>query len=131
MANKGKTLVVKKLKGAKLVSWSKSMLSKSKLNKDSRAGIIVDKNGTPQLFVFDTPAFLDVLSTIDEALVDRLPDDEYNSKSSNPAGWLIDEIEARLPLNPKYIQSLRDAVEEAKKRGWVPFSKVRRSLSLK
>ena len=86
-------LVVKELKDAKLVGWTKSMLSKFKLHRDSGAGIIVDKNGVPQLFLFDTSALLDILSTIDEALVDRLSDEEYNSKSANPAGWLIDEIE--------------------------------------
>ena len=131
MTDKKGGLVIKEFRGAKLVSWTKSLLSKFKLHRDSRAGIIIDKRGIPQLFLFDTPAFLDVLSTIDEALVDRLSDEEYNSRTSNPAGFLIDEIEARLPLNPEYIQSLRDAIEEAKKKGWVPFSKIKKQLGLK
>ena len=131
MSNKRSGLMVKKLKGAKLVAWTKSILSKFKLHKTSRAGIITDKNGVPQLFIFDTPAFLDVLSTIDEALVDSLPDEKYNNKSTNPAGWLIDEIESKLPLNPKFVQSLKDAIEEANKRGWIPFSKIQRSLGFK
>lgn len=129
--NKRSALVIKKLEGAKLVSWTKSILSKFKLHKDSRAGIIMDKSRVPQLFIFDTPAFLDVLSTIDESLVDRLSDEEYASKEANPAGWLIDEIEAKLPPNPKFIQTLKDAIEEAKRKGWVPFSKLQKNLGLK
>ena len=131
MNNKRGAIVVKELKGAKLVSWTKSILSKFKLHKDSRAGIIVDKNGIPQLFIFDTPAFLDVLGTFDEALVDHLSDEEYHSKTANPAGWLIDEIEAKLPPNPKFVQSLKDAIEEAKRKGWVSFSKIQKNLGLK
>jgi len=129
--NKKTHIVVKKLEGAKLVSWTKFVLSKFKLHKDSRAGIIVDKNGVPQLFVFDTPAFLDVLSTVDESLVDRLSDAEYHSKNANPAGWLIDEIEAKLPPNPKFVHTLKQAIGEAKRKGWVPFSKIQREFGLK
>lgn len=130
MSNKRGALVVKDLKGAKLVAWTKSVLSRFKLSRDSRAGLVLDEDGTPQLFVFDTPAFLDILSTIDEALVDKLTDKEYNAKEINSAGWLIDEIESRLPLNPKFIQSLKDAITEAKKKGWIPFSKIQNSLGL-
>jgi len=131
MSNKRGGLVIKEFKGAKLVAWTKSILSKFKLHQTSRAGIIVDKNGVPQLFIFDTPAFVDMLSTIDEALVDRLSDEEYNTKTANPAGWLIDEIETKLPLNPKFVQSLKDAIEEANRRGWIPFSKIQKSLAAK
>lgn len=129
--DKRRPLVVKKLEGAKLVSWTRFVLSKFKLHKDSRAGIIVDKNGVPQLFIFDTPAFLDVLSTIDEPLLDRLSDAEYHLKNSNPAGWLIDEIEAKLPPNPEFVHTLKEAIGEAKKKGWVPFSKIQKEFGLK
>ena len=88
----------------------------------------MDRNGTPQLFIFDTFALIDVLSEIDEKLVDRLPIPDYHSKSVNPAGWLIDELESRLPLDPKYIKSLKDAIDEANKKGWVPFSKIQKEL---
>ena len=128
MATKKQAIALKELKGAKLVGWTKSVLSKLKLEKGSKAGVILDKNSVPQLFVFDTPAFLDMLSTIDEALVDRLSDKEYNSKTANPAGWLIDKIELNLPLNPQYVQSLQNAIEEADEKGWIPFAKIQKSL---
>ena len=130
MSNKKKSLIIKNLSGTKLISWPNSILSKMKIKNDSRAGIIVDKNGTPQLFIFDTPAFLDVLSTIDESLVDRLSDSEYHSKSANPAGWLIDEIESKLPPNPQFVQSIKDALKEAENKGWISFTSIKKNLGL-
>ncbi len=127
---KGKLIAAKTSKG-KLASWDKivprSVLS---LEKDSKAGIILDRKGRPYLFVFDTFAFLDVLSAIDEELVDRLSPVEYHSKEVNPAGWLIDEIESRLPLNSSYIKSLKNAISEAKEKGWIPIEKIEQELKL-
>ena len=131
MDNKRSSLAIKELKGAKLVAWTKSTLSRFKISPDSRAGIVVNKSGVPQLFIFDTSALLDILSTIEEALVDRLSDKEYHSKSANPAGFLIDEIETRLPLNPECVQSLKDAIEEAERKGWIPFSRLQRTFGFK
>ena len=120
-----------KLSQAKIISWEKvTPKAIFPLEKSSRAGVVVDRDGVPHFFIFDTSAFLDVLSRIDESLVDRLPSEEYHSKKANPAGWLIDEIETRLPLNPKYILSLKKALEETKKKGWVPFEKIERELNL-
>lgn len=107
MNNKRGKLVIKELKGAKLVAWTKSALSKFKLHKGSRAGIIVDKHGVPQLFVFDTSAFLDILSTIDESFL--LP-----TLWSEPNHWLtcplppIDSVSASIesPSTWKEIQYL-------------------------
>ena len=129
--SKRKNLVPAKLEDAKLVPWNKvAPLSVFQLSKGSRAGVILDKGGAPQLFIFDTSALLDILSAIDEALVDRLSHEDYHSRHVNPAGWLIDEIELRLPLNPKYIKSLKDAIDEAERKGWVPFAKIQADLGL-
>lgn len=100
------------------------------LERGSRAGVVVDSKGAPQLFVFDTFAFLDVLSQIDENLVDRLSHEEYASKETNPAGWMIGEIERKLPLNDEYVQSLKDAITEAKRKGWIPFETIEQKLEL-
>ncbi len=120
-----------KLSKSKLISWNKAIpKSPIKLDKNSHAGVIIDKQGTPQAFIFDTFAFLDVLSEIDDKLADKLSHKEYHSKTSNPAGWLIDEIEAKLPVNPNFIQSLKNAIKEADEKGWVPFSKIQADLGL-
>ena len=129
---KSKSLATTPSSPAKLVPWTKTFFSGSpiKLSRGSRAGVIVDADNAPQLFMFDTFAFLDVLSEIDDALADKLSHEEYYSKSANPAGWLINEIEAKLPVNPALIVSLKDAIKEAEVKGWVPFSKIQAELSL-
>jgi len=120
-----------KLKLAKLIAFNKIVPSSVfKLNKGSKAGVVVDKEGAPKVFIFDTFALLDVLSKIDEALVDRLSTEEYHNETINPAGWLIDKIEAKLPLNPNFILSLKNSLAEAKKKGWIPFEKIEQELGL-
>lgn len=120
-----------KLKSAKLIAFKKiAPASVFKLTKGSKAAVVVDKKGAPQLFIFDTFALLDVLSKIDEALVDRLSTEEYHSEAINPAGWLIDKIESKLPLNPGFILSLKNSIAEAKKKGWIPFEKIEQELGL-
>lgn len=98
------------------------------ISKKSRAGIVVDRKGAPLLFIFDTFAFLDVLSKIDEELVDRLSSKDYHSKDANPAGWVIDEIETRLPLRKEYTASLKEAINEAREKGWIPFEKIEQDV---
>jgi len=115
--------------GAKLVSWKRIIdASVVPISKKSHATIVVDRNNIPLLFVFDTFAFLDVLSRIDEELVDRLSSRDYHSKDVNPAGWLIDEIEGKLPLKKEYVDSLKKAIKEAKDKGWIPFEKIEQNV---
>ena len=126
-----KPLVPARVVNAKAVPWTRvAPKSVFPLERGSRAGVVVDRAGAPRLFVFDTPAFLDVLSAIDERLVDRLPDDAYHSKAANPAGWLIDELETTLPVSVEYVQSLKEAIAEAKHTGWIPLKDVERTLHL-
>ena len=101
-----------------------------KLGKGSKAAVVLDKQGTPKLFVFDAFALLDVLSNIDETLLGKLSDKEYHDKKMNPAGWLIDKIEAKLPLNPKFVARLKKSIEEADKKGWIPLEEIERKLGL-
>ena len=101
-----------------------------KLEKGSKAAVLWDKSGAPKAFVFDTFAFLDVLSDIDNKLLDKLSDEEYHDKAFNPAGWLIDKIEAKLPLNPKFIAKLKKSIEEGNKKGWIPLEEIERKLGL-
>jgi len=115
---------------AKLVSWQK-IVPKSvfPLGKGSQAGVVLDRAGAPRYFIFNTHALLDVLSEIDEPLADRLTSEEYYSKSANPAGWLIDRLESKLPLSTDYVDSLKSAIGEAQKKGWIPFRKIETELS--
>ena len=119
------------LAGGKLFPWANfAPKSVFPLERGSRAGVVVDARGTPRLFVFDTAALLDVLSAIDEKLVGRLSTDDYYTKSANPAGWLIDELGSKLPVDDTYAGTLRDAIREAEEKGWVPLSKIEHELEL-
>ena len=116
---------------AKAVPWKRvAPKSMFPLERGSRAGVVLDQAGVPKVFVFDTFALLDVLSTIDERLVDRLSNDEYHSKEANPAGWLIDELERQLPVRQAHIRSLKAAIAEANRKGWIPFEAIERALHL-
>lgn len=127
---KKKALSVR-VSNAKVVPWERvAPKSVFPLKRGSRAGVVVDQTGVPRVFVFDTFALLDVLSVIDERLVDRLPDAEYHSKDANPTGWLIDELETKLPVSDEYIHSLKEAIAEAQRTGWVPFEAIERALHL-
>ena len=120
-----------KLTAARLVPFVKMVSSRVfRLKRTSKAAVLVDRRGTPQWFLFDVFAFLDILSKVDEALVDRLSTEEYHDPSMNPAGWLIDTIETRLPTNPEFVLSLKKAIAEAKKKGWIPFKKIEQKLGL-
>ncbi len=117
-----------RVSNVKHVSWAR-LVPKSviPMTKGSRARVVLDRAGVPIVFVFDTAALLDLLSAIDERLVDRLPDDAYHSKEANPAGWLIDELESRLPLKTACIQSLK----ASRKSGRISSNEVKRRLGLK
>lgn len=120
-----------RVSNAKLIPWERvAPKSVFPLEHGSRAGVVVDRAGVPRVFVFDTFALLDVLSAVDERLVDRLSDAEYHSKEANPTGWLIDELETKLPVSNEYVQSLKEAIAEAQRKGWVPFEEVERALDL-
>src|SRR3989344_7475566 len=128
---KGEIVLANPKSFGRLSAWTKfAPKSVFPLSKGSRAGVVVDREGTPRLFVFDTFALLDVLSEIDEKLVDTLSHEAYASKETNPAGWLIDELESKLPLSEAYADKLRDALKEAEEKGWVPLSKIEHELEL-
>jgi hypothetical protein len=108
----------------KLVPLSKFSKKAGKLS-PSRTGVIVDKNGTPLGFVFGRNSFIDFLEKIDSEFQDKVknPKHAYN----NPAGKLIDLIEESLPLNPKFIKSLKESV--SKKQDFIPLDVISKNLN--
>jgi len=96
--------------------------------KDFKAAVVIDQAGSPRYFVFDTYSLWDILCAADEKLEARLPTREYVLR--NPIGWLIDAIEAHLPLNPKLIARLKKGVEEAHRVGVVPFERIKQAFGL-
>ena len=96
--------------------------------KNFKAAVVVDKNGAPKYFIFDTCSLWDLLCTIDTKFEEGVSSKEY--VFHNPVGWLIDVIEEHLPINPQLVVKLKKGIEEAKKLGLVPFEKIKRELGL-
>lgn len=114
-----------------LISWEKELPKAIfPLEKGSKAGVVVNRQRIPKLFIFDTFAFLDILSKIDEVLIEKLSTGDYYSKDVNPSGWLIDKIESKLPVNANHIKSLKSSIVEAKKKGWIPFELIEKKFDL-
>ena len=93
-----------------------------------KAGVVVDKDGSPRYFVFDSRSLWDVLCAVDTTLEAQVSDEAY--VRHNPIGWLIDAIEAHLPLNPKVVAKLKRGLDEARRLGVVPLEKIKRQLGL-
>jgi hypothetical protein len=96
--------------------------------KKFKAAVVVDKKGSPRGFVFDTYSLWDLLCAFDETYEAGVSDKKY--VYNNPVGWLIDEIESHLPLNPKLAARLKKNIEEAQKTGYIPFKEVAAKLGL-
>lgn len=113
----------------KFVAIPKEKLKKSGLNtKNFKAAVVVDKKGSPKYFIFDTYSLWDLLCTFDAKFEENASSKEY--VFHNPVGWLIDAIEAHLPINPKLVLRLKKGIEEAKRLGLVPFEKIKHELGL-
>ena len=98
------------------------------ISKDFKAGVVINKNGSPEYFIFDTSSLWDLLCAADAKFEENVSAEEY--VFHNPLGWLIDAIEARLPVNPKLASRLKKGIEEAEKLGLVPFEKIKHELGL-
>ena len=93
-----------------------------------KGAVVADTRGSPRYFVFDTYSLWDLLCAIDTAFEERVSDKAYVFE--NPVGWLIDAIEAHLPLNPGVVVKLKKGLEEAKRLGTIPFEQVKQRLGL-
>jgi hypothetical protein len=103
-------------------------LKKEISHKNFKAGVVVDKKGSPKYFVFDTYSFWDLLCAFDTKFEESVSAKEY--VFHNPVGWLIDAIETHLPLNPKLVSKLKRGILEAKKLGLVSFEKIKHELEI-
>lgn len=109
----------------KLIPLSNFSKKAGKYLSASQTNVVVDKDGTPLGFVFGRNAFIDFLEKIDTEFQNKVknPRSAYN----NPAGKLIDLIEERLPLNPKFVKDLKVSVQ-TKNKAWIPLAQIAKSL---
>lgn len=110
----------------KLVPFKK--FSKKMTQVPSGASVLMDEKNIPLQFIFGRDAFISFLEYIDNEFEKNIPDPDiaYN----NPAGKLIDLIEERLPLNPKFIKDLKESIAKSKKSKVYSLDEVIRSLNV-
>lgn len=112
----------------KLIPLSKFSKSASKFLSTSETNVIIDESGVPRGFLFGTNAFIDFLEKMDEEFEEVVvsPKKAHNSA----AGKLIDLIEERLPLNPKFLKDLKISTSKKGQGNFIPFEDVIKSLNV-
>ena len=112
----------------KLVPFGKFVKIPTKLSFLSSTSVVVDKKGTPLGFIFGRDSFITFLQHIDSEFEKTAKHEEL--VFHNPAGKLIDLIEDRLPLNPRFVEDLKQSLHNAEKSGWIPFEDFKKSLNV-
>ncbi len=108
----------------KLVPFSKFSKNRSSL---SAASVVVDEKNVPLGFVFGRDSFISFLQHIDDEFEKRIQDPKI--AFNNPAGRLIDLIEEKLPLNPKFVKGLKQSIKGTKRGDFISLEELSRSLN--
>lgn len=112
----------------KLVPFKKFSKKVSKIASLDDTSVIVDKRGVPLGFVFGRDSFISFLEHIDNEFEKRIKDPEH--AFNNPAGKLIDLIEEKLPVNPRFIKDLKSSLSESQKSKWISLEEIERFLNV-
>lgn len=94
----------------------------------SRASVILDKDNIPAGFIFGRNAFISLCTIIDEEFEKRVSDPR--KAYDNPAGRIIDAIEEKLPVNPKFAQDLKDSIKNTKEKDLLSLDEIARFLNV-
>lgn len=117
----------KSLSANKLVPFKKFSDEAEKFNL-SDTSVMVDKKGIPLGFVFGRDSFISFLEYIDSEFEKKVKDPKI--AFDNPAGRLIDLIEGKLPLNPRFVQDLKSSISKTRKSDWISLDEVSHSLNV-
>lgn len=111
----------------KLIPFKKFSNKAEKLNL-SDISVVVDDKNIPLGFVFGRESFISLCTIIDTAFEKGVNDSK--KAFDNPAGKIIDLIEEKLPVNPKFTSSLKSSIKGAENTRWIPFEEVMHSLNV-
>lgn len=112
----------------KVVPFKKFSKKAQEIVPSADTSVVVDGKGIPLGFIFGRDAFISFLEYIDNEFEKNLDDPE--KAFNNPAGKLIDLIEEKLPVNPKFVKEIKEARANAKRTGWVSLEEIERSLNV-
>ena len=112
----------------KVAPMPKGVKSRLAFPKKFKAGVLVDKHRVPRYFIFDAHSLWDLFCVFDEIYEKIASHKDYLHR--NPFGWMIDSVEVFLPLNPRFVRTIKKRIQSAERLGTVPFSKIKRRLGL-
>lgn len=112
---------------SKLISFKKFSKKASKINYLANTSVVMD-NKVPVGFVFGRDSFISFLQHIDDEFEKKVKDPK--KAFNNPAGRLIDLIEERLPLNPRFVKDLKSSILRDKKSKTISLGKLVRALNV-
>lgn len=92
----------------------------------SETSVIMDKSRNPLGFVFGRDAFITMLEHIDSEFEKRVTDEK--KYFDNPAGKLIDVIEANLPLNADFVNKLKLVISSTDKSDYISIDEIMKNI---
>ena len=87
-----------------------SKLAPKSLPKSCRAVVGYDRHNRPSWFLFDLPAFWELICRMDEKMFKELPEEKYESVS---LGKLIDSLEEHWPFSDEFRATMKAEYEQA------------------
>lgn len=111
----------------KLVPFKRFSKKAEKFNL-SDTSVMVDKKGIPLGFVFSRDSFISFLEYIDSEFEKRVTDPK--TAYDNPAGRLIDLIEEKLPLHPKFVRDLKTSISKTQKSDYISLDEISHFLNV-
>ena len=111
----------------KLIPFNKFSKNATAISSFSNTSVVVDEKGIPLGFVFGRDSFVSFLEHIDAEFEKNVTDPK--KAFNNPAGKLIDLIEAKLPVSKELVKDLKSSLSK-KKTEWVPLEQIIQSLNV-
>jgi len=109
------------------------LISLAQFSKDFRklslsdVSVIVNEEKVPLGFVFGRDSFISFLESLDNQFEKNVKNEKV--AFNNSAGKLIDLIEEKLPINPKFVEDLKSSIKKTKKSELISLEEIERSLN--
>lgn len=109
----------------KLIPFRKFSIGRPSL---SGGSVVVNEQNIPLGFVFGRDSFISLCTAIDDEFEKRVKDPKI--AFNNPAGKIIDLIEEKLPVNPKFKADLKDSIKSARQTRWISLEEISAALNV-
>jgi hypothetical protein len=118
-------IVLEEIKNMSKIVPFRSLFNLKKYPELSEISVVVNDKKQPAGFLFGRDAFIEFLEKLDETFEKNI--DDPKRAYTNPAGRLIDAIEAHLTVDPKFTKKLKTSIKN-NITGLVSLSEIERFL---